>query len=141
MVLFNLLTKRIVKTAFMACAVFAICHSSSAEASSLVFTGQNAALFNTANPSDTALLMNSVNKDRAASISNTKQSITEMIQNAVVGQISSKIYNDIFNGTAASGFYDLGNGESVSFIRTATEITITIVSAASGTTVITVPVL
>jgi hypothetical protein len=139
MVLFKMLTRRMVQTALLVCAVFTVSHSPTAKASSLVFTGQNAALFNTANPNDTSLLMNSVNKSRAADIISAEEPIAKMIQNAVVSQISSKIYDDIFGANPkAGGTYDLGGGNIVEFHRSGGYVYISIITP-TGTTQIKIP--
>jgi hypothetical protein len=110
-----------------------------ASASELLFTGQNAALFPQANPADTAALMNSVHKPSPDTSSSTAVSASRLIQQSLESRISSKIYNDIFDSAEASGFYDLGNGSTISYVRAGGNITITINDPANGSTVITVP--
>ena len=113
-------------------------HSSKAEASSFIFQGQNAGLFSSANPSDTSVLMNSVSKPVATSTIPTINPAT-LIEQSVVSQISSKIYNQIFSGTAVSGSYDLGGGNSINYLRSGGYVTINITSPSNGTTTLTVP--
>jgi len=113
--------------------------STNTEASQLVFQGQNAALFPNANPADTAALMNSVHKPSQPASTLPVVSPATLIQQSVQSQISSKIYNDIFTGTSASGFYDLGGGSSIGYTRSGGYITISITNPANGTTTITVP--
>jgi hypothetical protein len=108
------------------------------EASEFVFQGQNAALFPGANPSDTTALMNSVHKPSPTSTAPTISPAT-LIEQSIEGQISSKIYNDIFNGSALSGNFNLGGGNTISYVRAGGYVTITIVSPTSGTTTLTVP--
>ncbi len=113
-------------------------HSPVADASNLTFQGQNAGLFPTANPSDTSVLMNSVSKPVATSTIPTINPAT-LIEQSVVSQISSKIYNQIFSGTAVSGSYDLGGGNSINYLRSGGYVTINITSPSNGTTTLTVP--
>jgi hypothetical protein len=111
--------------------------SPSAEASNLVFQGQNAGLFSTANPAGTAVLMNSVAKPVATSAASSITPATQ-IQQSIVSQISSRIYNEIFKGSGVSGYYDLGGGNSISYLREGGYITVTINSTKNGTTTLTV---
>ena len=124
------------KAVFIGIAVIAS-HTLAAEASNLTFQGQNAGLFPTANPSDTSVLMNSVAKPVATSTIPSISPAT-LIEQSIVSQISSKIYNQIFSGTAASGSYDLGGGNSISYTRSGGYITINITSPSNGTTTLTV---
>jgi Type VIII secretion system (T8SS), CsgF protein len=114
-----------------------------AAASQLVFQGQNAGLFPGANPSDTSTLMNSVpkpNKGSAASAAAASGvSAATLIEQAIESQISNKIINDIFNTSNASGSFNLGNGTTISFLRTGGNIDITIVDPVHGTTEIVIP--
>ena len=135
---FNTLTGSVVRVAgFLGLAVL-VSHSPVAEASNLTFQGQNAGLFSTANPSDTSVLMNSVTKPVVTSTIPSISPAT-LIEQSVVSQISSKIYNQIFTGTAASGSYDLGGGNTISYLRSGGYITIDITSPSNGTTTLTVP--
>ncbi len=104
-------------------------------ASNFTFQGQNAGLFPNANPSDIAILMNSVNKPTSTPANLTTSAL---IQESVISQISTKMYNDIFNGTAAAGYYDLGGGSSISFKRSAGYVTLTVVDPINGSTTLTV---
>jgi len=117
-------------------ALFA-CISPSAEASNLVFQGQNAGLFSTANPAGTAVLMNSVTKPVATSTSSSISSAT-LIQQSIVSQLSMRIYNEIFKGSGVSGYYDLGGGNSINYLREGGYITVTIINSKNGTTTLTV---
>ena len=102
------------------------------------FQGQNAGLFSSANPSGTSLLMNSTPKPKVSSSSSSINPAT-LIEQSVVSQISSKIYQDIFTGTAASGFYDLGGGNTITYLRSGGYVNVTITSPSNGTTTIKVP--
>jgi len=62
-----------------------------------------------------------------------------LIEQSIESQISSKIYNDIFSGTAPAGSYNLGNGSTISYIRSGGYVTITITDPVNGTTQIVVP--
>jgi hypothetical protein len=86
-------------------------------ASELVFQGQNAALFPGANPSDTSALMNSVVKPNAPPATTATLSPSSLILQSVESQLSTEIYNGIFNTSNASGTYNLGGGNSISFVR------------------------
>jgi len=109
-------------------------HSSKAEASSFIFQGQNAGLFSSANPSDTSVLMNSVSKPVVTS----SISSATLIEQSIVSQISLKIYNEIFKGSAVSGSYDLGGGNSISYKRSSGYITVNLTNPGNGTTTLTV---
>ncbi|MDR3425162.1 MAG: curli assembly protein CsgF [Alphaproteobacteria bacterium] len=122
----------------LATAALACLWANASRASALVFQGQNAALFPNANPSDTAALMNSVVKPTSPT-STTSINPGTLILQSVESQISSQIYNDIFSGSAASGYYNLGGGNTISYLRANGEITITIVDPSNGTTTLTVP--
>ena len=116
-----------------------------AHASSLVFTGQNAGLFSTANPNGVSILMNSVSKKNASestsSSSSLSNSTAQMIENMVAGQISSHIYTQIFGASyAPSGSFDLGGGNLITYIRGAQTVDITVYSTATGTTTISLPI-
>ena len=135
MVFFSRLTGNVLRMAgFIGVAVFVV-QQPVAEASNLTFQGQNAGLFSTANPSDTSVLMNSVVKPVVTS---TPISSATMIEQSIISQLSSKIYNDIFKGSAASGSYDLGSGNSISYKRSGGYITVNIISPTNGTTTLTV---
>ncbi len=110
-----------------------------AHASPLVFQGQNAALFPGANPAGTATLMNSVDKPVAALPQTPVADPARLIQQSLQSQISNKIYQDIFQSDAASGFYDLGGGSSIGFERTGGNVIINITNPTNGSTVITIP--
>lgn len=131
-------TIRMAKIAGIGWIALAICNVLSAQASNLTFQGQNAGLFPGANPSDTSVLMNSVAKP-AVSPGSYSINPSTLIEQSILSQISSKIYNQIFQGTAASGYYDLGNGSTVSYARSGGYITINITSPTNGTTTISVP--
>ena len=109
-------------------------HSSKAEASIFIFQGQNAGLFSSANPSDTSVLMNSVSKPVVTS----SISSATLIEQSIVSQISLKIYNEIFKGSAVSGSYDLGGGNSISYKRSSGYITVNLTNPGNGTTTLTV---
>lgn len=109
-------------------------------ASPLTFTGQNAALFNTANPNDTAAMMNSVVKPTPKTKLPTALDQNRLIIQGLESQITNKIYADIFDNSNASGHYSLPGGGSVSFIRPGDgNIRITIVDASGTSSEIVVP--
>ena len=117
------------------------CQTSSAGASPLVFQGQNAGLFPTANPNSTAILMNSVPKKNAtkSTTSSTALNTSSLIQNAIISQISLKINKAIFNNESPSGYFDLGNGNTISYTHSDGNIIITIINPNTGNTTIVVP--
>ncbi|HEU5048473.1 MAG TPA: hypothetical protein VFT64_11600 [Rickettsiales bacterium] len=120
-------------------ASLALITASSAYASPLVFQGQNAALFPGANPSDTALLMNSVPKPASDPTSQANLTSANLIQSAIESQISSKIYNDIFgSGAASSGSEVLGNGNIIKWQPdpSGTGVQVTIYYANGGSSII-----
>ena len=109
-------------------------------ASSIIFQGQNAALFSGANPSDTTALMSSVvkpNNPNAASAS--ALSTQSLILQSVESQISTHINNIIFNNANAAGSFNLGNGSLISFVRAAGLLTINLTDPVHGLTTITIP--
>ena len=134
-------TRPIKITTALLSAVCVIALFSSASASNLTFQGQNAALFPGANPADTSMLMNSVPKPSSSSSAPTIPTVNPatLVEQSLESQISSKIYNDIFTGSNASGFFNLGDGNTINYLRSGGDVTITIVSPTSGTTTITVP--
>ncbi|MDX2072763.1 MAG: curli assembly protein CsgF [Alphaproteobacteria bacterium] len=115
----------------------------SASASTLVFEGNNGAIFNTAPPSGQALMLASTNKPkndpRAGSSTIPTTSSGELVQQSVLNQISNEINQQIFNSSNASGTFDLGNSRTISYVRTGGNIVITIFDPSKGPTVITVP--
>ncbi len=109
-------------------------------ANPLTFTGQNAALFNTANPNDTSAMMNSVVKPTPKTKAASPLDQNRLIIQGLESQITNKIYNDIFNNANASGHYSLPGGGSVSFVRPGDgNVHITIVDASGTTSEIVVP--
>ncbi|MEI7788709.1 MAG: hypothetical protein WCI23_08660 [Chlorobiaceae bacterium] len=134
MVFFSRLKGRVVLRAGALALALLASHSSKAEASSFIFQGQNAGLFSSANPSDTSVLMNSVSKPVVTS----SISSATLIEQSIVSQISLKIYNEIFKGSAVSGSYDLGGGNSISYKRSSGYITVNLTNPGNGTTTLTV---
>jgi hypothetical protein len=118
------------------------CQSSSAGASPLVFQGQNAGLFPTANPNSTAILMNSVPKKNAtkSTTSSTGLNTSMLIQNAIISNMNAKITDAIFGKDhETSGDFNLGNGNSISYLYDNHNIIITIINPNTGKTTIVVP--
>ena len=134
MVFFSTLTGHAVRKACFICIALSVTQFSVADASNLTFQGQNAGLFSTANPSDTAVLMNSVAKPAVTS----SISSATLIEQSIISQISLKIYNEIFKGTAASGSYDLGGGNAISYMRSGGYITVKLTNPGNGTTTLSV---
>jgi hypothetical protein len=124
---------------FFTCLVPATIYAGAAVASPLTFRGQNAAIFPDAYSGNTSALMNSVPKPKAKAATTPVIDPARLIQQSLQSQISSKIYNDIFNTTSASGSYDLGGGNLISYVRVGGNIEISITNPTNGTTVITVP--
>jgi len=115
-------------------------YAGTALASPLTFTGQNAALFNTANPNDTAAMMNSVVKPTPQTKLPSALDQNRLIIQGLESQITNKIYADIFDNANASGHYSLPGGGSVSFVRPGDgNIHITIIDASGTTSEIVVP--
>ena len=118
------------------------CQSSSAGASPLVFQGQNAGLFPTANPNSTAILMNSVPKKNAtkSTTPSTGMNTSMLIQNAIISNMNAKITDAIFGKDhLSSGNFDLGNGNSISYTYKDGNIIIDINNPNTGNTTIVVP--
>jgi hypothetical protein len=137
MVSSSVMMGRVQRLVVFLCVAVSVSYAPSAVASSFTFQGQNAGLFPSANPSDTSVLMNSVSKPTTAS---TIPTITpaSLIEQSIISQISTKIYNDIFKGTSASGYFDLGGGNTISYTRSGGYITVDIVNATTGKTTLTV---
>ncbi|MCE1273219.1 MAG: curli assembly protein CsgF [Chlorobiales bacterium] len=104
-------------------------------ASNFTFQGQNAALFPNTNPGNMSVFMNSVEKPPTKTETVNPAS---MIEQSIISQLSSKIYNDIFKGAAVSGYYDLGDGSAISYSRNAGTIKVDITDPSTGTTSLTV---
>lgn len=120
------------------------CSTASASfASPLVFEGNNAALFNSAPPSGQSLMLLSTNKSkndpRTGSTTPTTTDPGELVQQSVLNALSNDITQQILSSTNASGTFDLGNGRTISYIRSGGNITVTIFDPAKGPTVITIP--
>jgi hypothetical protein len=117
------------------------CQSPLADASPLVFQGQNAGLFPLANPNSTTILMNSVPKKNAtaSTTSSTGLNTSMLIQNAIISNMNAKITEAIFGKDHPSGNFDLGNGNSISYLHSDGNIIITIINPNTGTTTIVVP--
>jgi hypothetical protein len=112
-----------------------------ARANSITFTGRNAAIFSGANPLDQQLMLESVVRPANPALTSSLGGITpaSLILQSVEGQISNQINSEIFNGSNASGFFDLGGGNSISYLRTGGNIVINITDPVHGTTTVTVP--
>ncbi|NTV67091.1 MAG: hypothetical protein HGB06_05300 [Chlorobaculum sp.] len=117
------------------------CQLPSAGASPLVFQGQNAGLFPSANPNSTAILMNSVPKKNATASTtpSTGLNTSMLIQNAIISNMNMKITEAIFGDDHLSGNFDLGNGNSISYLHSDGNIIVTIINPNTGTTTIVVP--
>ena len=113
-----------------------------AAASTLVFTGQNAALFNTANPNDTSTLMNSVVKpNNPNGGSGSALSGSNFIIQSLESQIITRDYNQIFNTAGGQGGSFIVGNTTVTYDNGVTNpgfFTITITTGGKSTT-ITVP--
>ena len=62
-----------------------------------------------------------------------------MLMNMVLSSASQKITDAIYNGTAPSGNYQIGSGQTISYLRNGDGTTTLTLVTASGTTVLTVP--
>jgi hypothetical protein len=112
-----------------------------AQANPISFTGRNAAIFSEANPLNQQLMLESTVRPANPALTSSLSGITpaSLILQSVEGQISNKINSEIFNGSNASGFFDLGGGNSINYLRTGGNIVINITDPVHGTTTITVP--
>ena len=144
MSLFRTLTGNIWRKAGSIGVALFISLASAAQASTLTFQGQNAALFSTANPSDTSALMNSVPK-LSAPVTIPSINPATLIEQSVMSQMSTAIYNHIFSkvsGGPAAGNYNLGGGNTIAYQQNADgTVTVTLTSSSTGTTTITVPMI
>lgn len=81
-------------------------------------------------------------KRESISTSLTDRSIAETVKASLLSRISSNIYNQIFcsgAGCLASGNFDLGDGNLISFVKTGSDVSITILNPDGSSTVISVP--
>lgn len=119
----------------------AILQMHAALASTLLFQGQNAAIFPGANPSGQPLLLESVQRPVNPALSSANSALTpaSLIEQSVESQISAQIYNQIFNTSNASGSFSLGNGSLINYVRAGGNVEITITDPVNGTTTITIP--
>lgn len=110
-------------------------------ASTLVFQGQNAALFSGANPLGQQMLLESVQRPVNPALANSTSALSpaSLIEQSVESQVSSQIYNQIFNTSNASGSFNLGNGSLINYVRAGGNVQITITDPVNGTTTITIP--
>jgi hypothetical protein len=115
-------------------------------ASSLVFQGQNAGLFPTANPNDTSILMNSVPKKNATvssastAQSYAQQNMTLLLQNAIIASLSSSIVNAIKDATPTPQTVNLGNDNTITYqLDELNKLIIIDIINQSGATRISVP--
>lgn len=118
-----------------------LCGAQSAYAGNLIFRGQNAAIFPDANPGNTASLLASTVRPRDPKTIAPSVGLTpaQVVQQSVLGQISSQINSQIFDGNQGSGTFDLGGGNIISYVRANGDIIITVVDPRTGTTTITLP--
>ena len=63
----------------------------------------------------------------------------QLVEQSVLGTISTNITNQIFNTKNAAGNFNLGNGSTISYTRGGGVITITFTDPVNGTTQVTVP--
>jgi hypothetical protein len=112
-----------------------VCVFSQASASTILFQGSNPAFFPNANPGAIAQLMDSVRKptDPATAAAANANNPSSIVQQAVESEISSKINDIIFNTNNASGTFNLGGGNEITFSRAGGQLTIN-VTEPSGTT-------
>ena len=108
-----------------------------AAAAPLVFQGQNAALFASANPNDTTLLLAGIPKPAAPAPATPQIDVSQLIQESVVSQISNNIYSQI-TGTP-SGKATLGDGSSFSWSTNAGSKSIVYTAPDGTTTTIVIP--
>jgi hypothetical protein len=115
--------------------------SNIASANPLTFTGQNAGIFPTANPSDTAAMMNSVVKPNNPNIvSGTAVSSSQFILQSLESQISNKIFTTIENSAPGdAGTFALSDGSSIAYTNVAGTITVTITNASGVVTTVVLP--
>jgi hypothetical protein len=115
--------------------------ATNAQASQILFRGQNAGLFPDANPGAMGILMNSVDRPENPQLASALGGISPstLVMQSVQSQISAEIKDQIFNGGAASGTFDLGGGSIISFIRAGGNVNITFIDPVHGTTTISIP--
>jgi hypothetical protein len=132
----------VIKIAYLT-AVSAIMYSTCAQASAVVFAGQNPAVFPGANPANASVLLASTNRPRdpaaAAAAAAGQLDPASVVQQSVLGQISAKINDQIFNGGQAAGSYDLGSGNLINYVRAGGNLTIYVTDPVHGRTTITLP--
>jgi hypothetical protein len=118
-----------------------VCCAVPAQASSLVFQPHNSAIFADANPGNSAALMSGVDRPKDPRQSAAASGLTPaaIVQQSVLGQISANINQQIFKGGHASGSFDLGGGNLISYTRAGGNVIINVTDPRTGTTVITLP--
>jgi len=130
------------KTKLVACLVVGILTlalSAPVFSSEIIFEGKNPGIFSSAPPNGISALMNSVVRPEDPAIDAGALDPAELIQRGILSKVSTEINDQIFDVNNASGSYDLGGGNLVSFIRAGGDLIITIVNVQTGTTVITLP--
>jgi len=108
-----------------------------ASASPIVFQGQNAALFASANPNDTSLLMAGIPRPAAPTPATPQIDVSQLIQQSVISQISNNIYSQI-SGTA-TGKATLSDGSSFSWTTNGSSKSIVYTATDGSTTTIVIP--
>lgn len=111
-------------------------------AGNLSYQGQNPAIFAGANPGNAAALMASVSRPKNPDLLSAgagRLSSAELVQQAVLSQVSNQIYTQIFDNANVTGNFDLGDGNAISYLRTGGNLVITITDPVNGQTIITMP--
>ena len=123
--------------ALLAASLGLLGQAGAASAAPLVFQGQNAALFSSANPNDTNALFTGVPRPAAPTPAAPRIDVSQLIQQSVVSQISNDIYSQI-SGTN-SGKATLSDGSSFSWSTIGNTKSIIYTAADGSMTTIVIP--
>ncbi len=129
------------KSLFIASLISGLGLCAAAQAATINYQPQNPAIFSDApSAGGAALLASAVRpKDPDQAALGAGLTPAEIVQQSVLGQISANINDQIFHGGQASGNFDLGGGNLISYTRVGGNIIIHVTDPHTGTTVITLP--
>ena len=132
-----------VKKSLFVAVLATVCFISiSAQAGSLIYQPMNNAIFPDAPGGGNAALLASAQRPQDPSAGGIGGGLTdsEILRQSILGQASSAINQEIFQGNAASGGpFALGNGSTVEYTRAGGFVTVIFRDAGGRVTQITVP--
>lgn len=112
-----------------------------AMAAPILFRPQNPAIFANAPINGNAALLSSVVRPDDPNVRAPSSALNpgRIVQQSVLGQVSSRINDQIFGGSELTGTFDLGDGSSIAYDRTGGILIINVIDPASGQTTISLP--